>query len=245
MLKNYRRNYDQNSTGKNNFHQSNPEVTMKTIIVLFLFGFLTITFSQDIQDSKMFSKFNLSILGGANFKTIPTVGGTIQLEGKTNITPKINLNLSVGYSNMFEGKEYLIKSYSYFNIDNTAGYQLSTYSINKIKYSVVPVNLGIEYVLREDRLSPFGLLEIGYNFYSSQEQIVKSTGGEVFNNKNEIPAEYLNSVPKTLDGSSFGFGLGLGVKYIISSSLNINIRYVYRYNESIINTNQLLFGITF
>jgi len=218
---------------------------MKTLVFLFLFSIITNSFSQDTQNSTMFSNFNLSILGGVNFKTVPDVGGTLQLEGKTNITSEINLNLSVGYSSMYEDKEYMIKSYSYFNINNTEGYQLNTYSINKIEYSVVPVNLGIEYVLREDNLSPFGILEIGYSFYSSQEQVVKSTGGEVFYNKNEIPVEYLNSAPKTIDGSSFGLGLGLGIKYKISPSFNINIRYVYRYNKSIIHTNQILLGITF
>lgn len=218
---------------------------MKKTIVLFVLFLSCNLFAQEFDTKPMFSKFRFSVLGGANFNTKSILGGALQLGVKTNITPEINMKISVGYFNVFERKEYLIKSYSFFNIDNIEGYQLNTYSINQLRYDIFPINLGIEYTILKDDFSPFGIFEIGYNFYSKEEQIAKSTGGKIFDNKNEIPNEYLNSAPNTLTGSSFGMGLGLGIKYKITSSLDLNIRYIYRYNDSIINNDQILLGITF
>lgn len=199
------------------------------------------------QSSKMFSKFKLSILGGINFNTIPTIGGYLQFEGKTNINSKINLKISVGYSGIFENKEYIIKTYSHFKIENDEGYILEKYYIDEIQYNVIPLNLGIEYFFTNKKISPFAIFELGYNFYNSEEQISKSIRGpESFDNINDIPIEYRNpQPPKIFDDSTIGVSLGLGINYKIFSSLECNIRYLFKYYDDIINTNQILFGITF
>lgn len=199
------------------------------------------------QDGKMFSKFYLSILGGVNFNTIPTIGGSLQFEGKTNINSRINLKLSVGYSGIFENKEYIIKTYSHFKIENNEGYQLETYYIDKIQYNVIPLNLGIEYFFTNKKISPFAIFELGYNFYNGEEQISKGIiGPETYNSINEIPLEYRNPhPPKIFDDSTIGVSLGLGINYKISSSLEFNFRYLFKYYDDIININQILFGITF
>lgn len=218
---------------------------MKKLIFLFLIFSLHIIFAQGTQSSKMFSGFYFSVLGGLNFNSVPTIGGSLQIEGKTNITSKIHLKISTGFSSIFNDKEYLIKSYRYFNIEGTEGYQLKTYSINQIQYSVILLNIGIEYFFTEDNFSPLGIFEIGHNFYSREEQILSSASGTVYYDKSDIPIEYLNSAPRTLNETSFGLGLGGGIRYKISASFELSVRYMYRYYDSIINVNQLLVGFNF
>lgn len=216
---------------------------MKKLFFLMIILVPHIMVAQNMQDKKMFTKFSFSLLGGPNFNSLSTVGGSLQFEVKTNITSRIYLKISTGFSSIFEDKEYLIKSYSYFNIENKEGYQLKTYFINQLQYSVIPLNIGIDYFLNENNFSPFGIFEIGYNFYSREEQILSSTSGAIYDNKSEIPREYLNTAPKTLDETSFGIGIGAGVSYKISASLELTVRYMYRYFDAIINANQLLIGI--
>src|SRR5690606_22052683 len=220
---------------------------MKTVFIFFLIVFNSNLFSQDTKEAKIFSKFSFSILGGTNFNTIPTIGGSIRLEGKTNITSQIDMKLSAGFSSIFENKEYIIKTYSHFKIENIEGYRLETYTIDPIQYSVIPINFGFEYTLLENNLSPFAVFEFGYKLYSSEEQIAKGIiGPDTYNNENEIPFEYRNPPPpKTVDDSTIGLGLGLGIKYKISTTFELNVSYQYRYFDNIINTNQILLGVTF
>ncbi|MFA7290004.1 MAG: outer membrane beta-barrel protein [Melioribacteraceae bacterium] len=215
----------------------------KLIIIIFVFS--SIIYPQELQEGKSFSKFNMGILGGINFNTIPTVGSTFQFEGTTNLTSNLNLKIAIAYSNMFKESDYQIKSYNHFKIDNVEGYQEKTYKINRIQYSSIPINLGLEYTFDGEKILPYGLVEAGYNFFSIEEQIAAVGSGRYYNTEGEVPSEFRNKGPFTQDDSAFLFGIGAGVKYKISSSLALNIRYIYRYNDSIINTNQFLVGLNF
>ena len=42
----------------------------------------------------------------------------------------------------------------------------------------------------------------------------------------------------------YGLGAGIGIRYKISQSFALEMIYVYRYHDKIINSHQLLFGIT-
>lgn len=210
-----------------------------------VFILVSTNFSQEKNTSAFLSNSNLGLLGGVNFNNSSTLGGSLQIEGKISLSEHIFFKASVGYSGVFEDKDYLIKTYNSVRIGDYEGYQLKTYSIDQIEHSVIPINLGLEYTFTNSSVVPFGLLELGYNIFSSEEQIGKSTSGALFENKNEIPIEYQNRGTQTKDDSSFGLSVGVGLLYKISSSLNINIRYVYRFNDSLINVNQVLMGITF
>ena len=218
---------------------------MKLSTAFFFLVFSVGSVAQNLQNTSAFSEFTMSFLGGVNFNKIPTVGGSMQFEGKTNITSSLNLKISLGYSGTFEEKKYTVKSHRYFKINDQEGYQLQTYSINKMKHTVFPVNIGMEYVFYKETFSPFGILETGYNFYNSEERVNKSESGQTFDNENSIPADYRNPAPGTIAGSSLGIGIGLGTKYNLSSTASIEFRYVYRWNDLIINTNQILVGLTF
>jgi hypothetical protein len=202
-------------------------------------------FSQNSQEFSAFSKFSFSLLGGINFSSNASPGPSLQIEVKTNIFRNATLKASAGFSLIKEDADYVIKSYHPTKIEDYDGYQLNTYSINQIQYSVIPINLGLEYIFIDNQFAPFGIFELGYNFYSAEEQIESSGSGEWYDSIDEIPEEYQNPVPNVSDGSTLSLGAGFGVLYKISPSVNLSIRYIYRYQESIINVNQILFGVTF
>ena len=218
---------------------------MKKLVILISLIFNSALFCQETNNVNPFSNIKLSILGGANFNSIPTLGGSLIFEGKSNISSQAFLKLSIGFSSLFENNNYQIKSYGYFKIENTEGYQLNTYDIDKIQYSIFPINLGFEYVFYNKQISPFGIIELGYNLYSGEEQVTKSTSGQYFNTLEEVPNEYRNSAPGTFDDNSYSLSLGIGMRYKLTSKLDLDIRYMFRYYDKILNSNQILFGISF
>ena len=219
---------------------------MRYCVFLFSFFLVNPLLSQNNNSNPFFSNFSLTILGGAAFNSIPTIGGSVIIEAGTEFNSRLGLKISFGYTDLYKNKEYILKTYNYFNIDNREGYQLNTYDIEKIQYSIIPVNFGIEYSFIKDLVSYYGLLEIGYNFYSLEEQIaISSSGGEYFNTFDQVPTEYRNSPPGVIDDSSYSIGLGAGLNYILSESLGLNLRYVFRYSDAIANANQILLGIKF
>jgi hypothetical protein len=215
-------------------------------LILFIVVVLTINISaQEYKEESMFSNLHLSILGGTNFHTIPTLGGSVIFEGKASINSKFDVKLSLSYTSLFENKEYTIKSYIHSKRDNLDIYQLRATNINQLQYTVIPINVGVEYTLLNSNFSPLGIIEVGYNFYSAEEQISSGLiSGEEYQNLNDVPNEYRNVEPRDLDGSYLGFGFGLGFKYKISSSFDLSIRYMFRYNDLIVNSNQILLGIS-
>ena len=218
---------------------------MKKLAILISLFLNSVLFCQETNNVKPFTNINLGILGGGNFNSIPTLGGSLILEGKSNISSQSILKISIGFSSLFENNSYQIKSYSHFIIDNIEGYQLTTYDIDKIQYSIIPINLGFEYVFSNNQISPFGIIELGYNFYSGEEQVAMSTSGQYFNTLEEVPNNYRNPAPKTFDDNSYSLGLGMGIKYKLTLNMDLNIRYMFRYNDKILNSNQILFGISF
>ena len=95
-------------------------------------------------------------------------------------------------------------------------------------------------------MSPFGIIEIGYSFYSAEAQVTKSLSlGEQYSTENEIPQEYRNSSPAVYDDSSYSIGVGAGLNYQLSKSIGLNIRYIFKYYDSKVNANQILFGMIF
>lgn len=218
---------------------------MKNIILALLLMISSQIYAQESKVLKPFSAFKFGVLGGSNFNTIPTLGGAFQIEAKTNITSSLFAKISFGYSSTFENNEYEIKTYHVSNIGGVEGYQTYSYKVDKIEYSIFPINLGLEYILLGDIISPFAVFEVGYNIISSEEQVVTSGSGTVYNSIGEIPIEYKTPMHSLTEGEYLGIGIGLGVIYKITSSLDLSIRYVYRYNDSIINSNYILLGVSF
>ena len=212
------------------------------IIVLFTFNIS----AQGLINEAIFSKVYFSVLGGTNFNTIPTAGAAINIEIKSNITSNIFGKISIGYSTLYDNNSYETRSYQSLQLNGSIKYSTQYYAVDKVKYTIIPVNIGAEYLILKSNLSPVAFLEVGYNISNSTAEGKLHDGiGGIYNTISEIPEEYRMTAPALNDGSSFTMGVGLGIKYSLTDRTDLNIRYIYHYNDSIINYNQVLFGITF
>ena len=213
------------------------------LIFLFLFGNLS---AQDLESKPMFSIFYFSVLGGTNFNTLPTAGTAIIIEVKSNITSNINAKFSIGYSTLYDDDSYEIKSYRFVSFDDYEKFHTLLIKVDRVKYTFIPISIGAEYTFLKSNLSPFALLELGYNYSSSFAEGITHDGiAGTYDTVDEIPQEYRKIAAALDDGSSLSLGMGIGVKYLLTDRMDLNIRYIYHYNESFINNNQVLFGLTF
>ncbi|MDP3442484.1 MAG: outer membrane beta-barrel protein [Ignavibacteria bacterium] len=219
---------------------------MKKLFVLFILLMFGKLVAQDLELQSMFSKVYFGVLGGTSFKTLPTAGTSISFEVKSNITTSINAKISLGYSTLYDDNSYEIKSYRFVSFDNYSKYHTKLFAVDRVKYTIIPVTLGAEYFITKTKISPFALFEVGYNFSSSVAEGMTYDGiAGAFDTIGEIPTEYRNTAPALDDGSSFSIGVGVGARYMLTDRMGLNIRYIYRYNDSIVNNNQLLIGLTF
>ncbi len=219
---------------------------MKKLLVLIILFFFGNILAQDLESKPMFSKFYFSVLGGTNFNTLPTAGTAIIIEVKSNVSSNINAKFSIGYSILYDDDFYEIKSYRFVSFDGYEKYHTRLFKVDKVKYTIIPISIGSEYMFLKSNLTPFALFELGYNYSSSTSEGVKYEGiAGAYDTVDEIPQEYRKLAPALDDGSSFSLGIGLGLKYMLTDRMDLNIRYIYHYNESIINNHQVLFGLTF
>ncbi|MEJ2194552.1 MAG: outer membrane beta-barrel protein [Ignavibacteriaceae bacterium] len=215
-----------------------------TLFMIFLY--FNYFFSQGIENEQQFSTYNFGILGGISFSTIPTAGGAIQFEIKTNVTSSLYLKSSIAYTLIYDDDSYEVKSYRFVTFDDYAKYHTLLFTVDKVEYSIIPLTVGAEYIFLNDTFSPFAVFDIGYNFSTSKAQgLVQEGIAGIYDTIDEIPDDYRKIAPALDDGSSITIGLGLGIRYKLSMHIALELRYLYRYNEAIINSNQILFGIMF
>ncbi len=219
---------------------------MKALFLLAV-SLITVNVSaQELQNESSFSKVYFGILGGTNFNTLPTAGTAINIEVKTNLTSKILGKISIGYSTLFNDNSYQVRSSSFVNIDDFSKYVTRLLVVDRIKYTIIPVSIGAEYSWLDKTFTPTTFLEVGYNISSSLAEGTTFDGiAGYFDTISEVPEEYKEVAPPLNDGSSFTMGIGVGLKYRLTDRMDLNLRYMYHYNDSIVNNNQLLFGVTF
>lgn len=219
---------------------------MKKAIFLITLIFYCSTIAQDNLTSPIFSKFNFSILGGTNFNSTSSFGSAFKVEVTTNILPKLNAKLSAGYSTFYNDNSYSLKSYKFVHFDGYQSYHTLLTDVDRIRYSVIPIRLGTEYMINNGVLSPFASLDLGYNIYrANTEGTTKEGIAGRFDTISEIPLDYRNPQSSISDGSGFVLSAGFGLKYQLSTGVGLLLRYNFNYNKSTINYNQLLFGIIF
>lgn len=130
---------------------------MKTASFLFvIFLSANSLFAQETS-SRIFSLFETGLYGGINFSTLSNSGTSFLLEGKTNLSSNLNAKLSIGYSKSYLLDSYQVKSYSSTSIQNVQKYQTRSYDVNKTRYSIIPITLGLEYIFHHDIFSPYFL----------------------------------------------------------------------------------------
>jgi hypothetical protein len=216
---------------------------MKHLIGLFILLFCANLFAQETEDNTSFTKFKFGFLAGVNVTKF--AGGSVMIEGNTNLTSNINMKVSVGYSKIYKKEGYNVKTNTFIDINNFQEYVIGSYNVDRIDYDVFPITVGVEYFILKERLSPYIISEAGYNFYSFHIQQSNIYSGPSYDTYDQIPAEYKNTPPKISNEASYLFGLGIGTNYRLGSAINLDIRYLYQFNKNIVNTNQIVMGINF
>ena len=216
---------------------------MKKIIALSLLLVSTSLFAQENEQMNLFSTLKVEALAGVNFSNLS--GGSVILGGKINLTPNLILTLSVGYSKINKKVGYNVKTFHHVRFDNVNEYETETYNVDEINYDVFPVSLGFEYYFQHSVFSPYILFEVGYNGVDYHQII----SGEIidvagyYNTFDELPSAYRTAAPLISKNNSYRIAIGVGTTYKLTSFVSLDIRYLYQYNKSLENTNQILVGI--
>jgi len=188
--------------------------------------------------------YTFGLYSGINFGNISETGGTIFIEIKTNLILNLNLKLSVGYSKSFMPESYTVKTYFLSTvIEGTQYYIANQYDVNKKGYDVFPFSLGFQYIYRNKSLSPYLLIDFNYNLINTK--IYSSPGfAWTYYSFNSLPDDFKTKHIENLPINSYGIMFGIGTIYQLSSRLNLDLRYYYKIDSKIINTHQIIVGIT-
>ncbi len=217
---------------------------MKKFLVLF-FSIISLTlFAQTNESEAAFSQFRFFTNDGVNFNSVPTIGGSIFIGAKTNLSKNFRLSLSVGYASIFDDNSCDVKTYGKEEIEGETFYYTRDFTVQRVEYATIPAVLEIEYVFTSGEVVPFLLVGAGYSGNAVEEQ----TGNRVYKNYSsleEIPDEYKTPREYNNERPFFLLGIGAGVEYNISKSFGLSFKYVFNYNDGIPNTNQFLVGVIF
>lgn len=219
---------------------------MKKATLLYFAVFLGVSFAQESYSVKPFSSYSFGFSAGINFQTIKLPGGSFLFEVKTPLTNDLDLKFSGGISLIFEDKLFVLKYNKFRSLQGIESYSLITENVKKIEHSIIPIYVGFEYKFLDKDLSPYVLLDIGYAYYTSELEVTHPRTGTLVDSFDEVPKEFRNPIPKLkTTGTFFGAGVGAGLKYKLTDTTEILLTYVFRYNNKIINSNNILLGISF
>lgn len=216
---------------------------------LFLFLFLMMSinsYPQEITQPQPFSKFHFALFGGPNLTFPIQFGYLLQFEAKANLTSKINIKASIGISSIYKYGGDNISVSQHYTGNQSDYYLTQSYKIDKYEYAVVPLSLGLEYALTEEKYTPYILCEGGYNLYAVEvhksNEVLGAYG--TFNPLERMGFQYNFDPSKTPTAASFRLGLGLGTRVRLTNDINFELRYLYNINSTILNNHQLMIGIS-
>ena len=216
---------------------------IKKYLIMSLLFFATSTFSQNSINNSSFNTASIGIYSGINFEAIARVWASFSIEGKTDLTPNLNLIFSVGYHKTYSFQSYTVNSYKFSNIDNDPKYYAMTYNVVKTEYQVLPFSFGLQYIFRLKSLLPYVFSDLSYNFIDPLTTKTEEYIQGEYPTYEDLPKMYKNR--DELPNNSYGLSLGTGVIYNISSKIGLDLRYFYKYDSEIINTHHILVGIVF
>jgi len=217
---------------------------MKKAVVLIFILSIGILFAQEKEDPTPFSKFQTGVYGGINFNDISAIGGSFFIEVKTNLVSNLNLKFSAGYSKSYLLESSTVKTYRIATIDSITFYNALTINSDKKGYDVFPIALGFQYIFISNSLSPYLVIDASYNIISAKVFRSSSTSMGYLSFE-DMPDEFKTTEIEALPDNSYGFSLGAGIIYPLSTKLNLDFRYYYRIDSEIINTHNIVAGITF
>jgi len=215
---------------------------MKKLIRFLVIVFNCSIFAQTNVESNFLTFFRMGFYGGINFNSSSGLGGSFIIEGTTNLTSNLNLKISTGYYKSFKSESYTVKTSDSVIIEGENFYFAGQYNVTEKGYDVFPLSLGLQYNFNYKTISPYLLANISYNLISSK---VYTSPGESWSYKSfdEVPVEFRTKHIETLPTNSSSLALGLGTIYNLSPGLAIDFRYLYRIDNRIINSHQVVFGI--
>lgn len=209
-------------------------------ILIFSLMFISKHNGQDLNDTSAFSKFEFSFLTGANFSD--KTGFTLSAEMKTNINAKLKLRTSLSYTSLYQDVGKNIKSYIYFPIDNNPDYSTNEYRIIDRRFLMLPITIGLEYILVNNEYTPYGLFEIGYNLYAYNTNMT-ARDVNFYDSIEQIPVGFNPVTDDFSSKNSYKIALGFGAYFPIGKDTNIDLRFVYNINTQLVNSGQMLVGI--
>lgn len=213
---------------------------MKKILVYFLLS-SSILLAQNNSLSP-FSEYGIGIYGGINFNSNSSTGSNFFIESSTYILPNVNLNLSIGYSRLYQSVSYNVKTYNKVIIDTSTFFNTDAYTVNEKIYDEFPIALGLKYAIQYEKITPYILLNVNYNFIDSKLSTSPHNIAS-YNSLNSVPIQYKSNYDIPSVNNFFGAAFGIGLSYSISLNINLDIRYIYNFNKEIPNTNNLVVGI--
>lgn len=101
-------------------------------------------------------------------------------------------------------------------------------------------------IFKNQTISPYLLFNLSYDIVLNTRDYISNVITYQYASYDAIPDEYkANQDIPSFNNYSYGIVLGIGGIYKISSKLNFDIRYLYKYENKIVNSNQLVIGIYF
>lgn len=216
---------------------------MNRYLVILLYAISNLIYPQTINESKAFSSSQFSLLGGLNFSNNYKILGSFYAEGATNLFTNMYLKLSLGYYKSLSEETYEVNTYKELNIGTDKKFYTVKYNVLNTNYQVIPVSVGLIYFKNIGNFEPYTIVDLSYNLIDPLLTKTREIKVTEYDYLNQIPSEFLKK--NNLTNDSVSFALGIGCKYIVNSKLELNLRYLYKFDNEISNTNQILIGITF
>ncbi len=200
-------------------------------------------FSQEIKETKAFSRSQFSFFGGLCLANNSDIFGSVYAEGATNLYPNLYIKLSIGYYRLNNKETYKVKTYKLLNIGSYKKYHTLFYDVLGTEYQIIPISVGFLFSSHNGIFRPYAMLDFSYNLIDpllNKTQEIKIDEYDFFD---QIPSDYLKT--NVLPNGSYGLAIGIGCKYLIVSGISLNLRYFYKIDTEILNSHQILIGVTF
>lgn len=217
-------------------------ITIKKVLFAF-FLICTNFINAQTEISHLFSRYNYSLMSGISSEKFSHIFGVIYFEGSTNLTENIFIKLTAGYYKSISYSNYTVNTNKFVKINDYEKYYTVSYEVYNTEYRVIPILLGLEYYLFEQKFSPYFSIDASYNLIDPLTKKSQEIKHSEYDNYSEVPISFRNT--DNIPNESFGLSFGVGSKLKISSQISTNIRYIYKIDSEIINIHQVIFGISF
>ncbi|KAF0147515.1 MAG: hypothetical protein FD143_3057 [Ignavibacteria bacterium] len=210
----------------------------------FIICYLLLTcsfFAQTHNEDTTITSTSYGIYCGVNVNKNMFVSNAFLIEGKVFLTKNIFAKINIGYYRTVVKDSYRVFSFKYIQIQDYKKYNTVYYDVMKTQYDVFPISIGSLYLYRSSPLNYYAGIDISYNLidpfqYRTSEKIINE-----FDSINDIPNVYKNIV--VLPNGSYSVTLGAGAIFHFTANLYLDVRYIFKYDNELINSHQILIGI--